>query len=31
MTVYTMLNIDKDEAFAEPTGLKPDAPDVDPW
>nr|GEU87507.1 midasin isoform X1 [Tanacetum cinerariifolium] len=24
------MNIDKDEAFAEPTGLKPDAPDVGP-
>ncbi|XP_076884991.1 midasin-like [Bidens hawaiensis] len=24
------MNIDKDEAFAEPTGLKPDEPNVDP-
>ena len=30
MTVQTMLNIDKDEGFAEPAGLKPYAPDVDP-
>ncbi|PWA96152.1 ATPase [Artemisia annua] len=36
LTVTTMievtesLELNKDEAFAEPTGLKPDAPDVDP-